>query len=126
MSGHGMNKIKNYPAYYCTECEIVCHLYEQGLTCGCGNPWDTEVVFTDNYPEKWIKVYVYVYEQNEFIGDLANFIFTFGRYKGVPAKRVLVSDPKYILWCHNNQEWLEWFRLKPNDLKKVKQLVELV
>jgi hypothetical protein len=31
-------------------------MYEQGLSCDCGQPWETEVIHKKNYPEKWVKV----------------------------------------------------------------------
>ncbi len=43
---------------YCIECEAICKLYEQGLSCFCGQPWETEVMYEEDYPDKWIDVLV--------------------------------------------------------------------
>lgn len=42
-------------SYYCTECKSLCHPYEQGLACGCDQPWITEVIDESKYPSKWIR-----------------------------------------------------------------------
>lgn len=44
--------------YYCTACECLCETYEQGLSCSCGDPWETEVCDPDYYPDKWVRVKV--------------------------------------------------------------------
>ena len=43
---------------YCIQCETICRLYEQGLCCDCGKPWETEVMYDEDYPDKWIDVSV--------------------------------------------------------------------
>jgi len=47
---------------YCTKCKSLCSFYEQGLSCGCGHPWDTEVYDEKDSPEEWIEVVVRVYK----------------------------------------------------------------
>ena len=44
--------------HYCKECKSLCEMYEQGLSCRCGHPWETEVVNERDYPEKWVEVTV--------------------------------------------------------------------
>lgn len=121
---HGMNKIKDYPVRYCTECETVCHMYEQGLTCNCSNPWDSEILDEKDYPVKWIKAYVYLYDQENFMGRLDTFTFTFGKYKGKRATEVILIDPQYILWCHNDKKYVDWFDLHDEDLQMVIRAIE--
>jgi len=48
----------SYYGKWCLECDTLCHLYEQGLTCGCGSPWENEVMNEDEYPDKWVDVTV--------------------------------------------------------------------
>lgn len=50
--------------YFCTECKQLCSFYEQGLSCSCDKPWETEVMDKKDYPEKWVKVTVEVKEQS--------------------------------------------------------------
>lgn len=54
-----------YKALYCTECESLCYLYEQGLCCNCGNPWETYEWDEDKYPKYWEKVTVVIYNESE-------------------------------------------------------------
>jgi len=42
--------------YYCIECKCLCETYEQGLSCHCDNPWVTEVLDEEDYPDKWVLV----------------------------------------------------------------------
>lgn len=46
------------PGHYCIECECLCEMYEQGLSCRCGDPWETEILCEEEYPDKWVKVQV--------------------------------------------------------------------
>ena len=41
--------------WFCTKCNSQCHVYEQGLSCDCDNPWLTEVYEEKDYPSKWVK-----------------------------------------------------------------------
>lgn len=34
------------------------------------------------------------------------YTFTFGKHKGETVDSVLETDPRYLVWCHNNVEWL--------------------
>ncbi len=45
---------------WCTKCESLCTLYEEGLSCNCGWPWETESI-EENYPICWVEVFVEVY-----------------------------------------------------------------
>jgi len=48
--------------YWCEECQSLCAVYEQGLSCDCGNGrWETEVLDLKDYPKKWKKVKVNIY-----------------------------------------------------------------
>ena len=44
--------------WYCIECKELCATYEQGLSCGCNNRWETEVLDPKDYPSKWKQVEV--------------------------------------------------------------------
>lgn len=46
---------------WCTKCESLCTLYEQGLSCNCGPAWKTERVHEEDYPACWVEVFVEVY-----------------------------------------------------------------
>ena len=48
--------------YYCEECKTLCGIYEQGLSCQCAQPWETEVIYEKDYPKKWIKITVIGYK----------------------------------------------------------------
>lgn len=48
--------IDSQTGYYCTECKCLCSMYEQGLSCNCDQPWNTEVISEADYPVKWIRV----------------------------------------------------------------------
>lgn len=52
--------IEKVQKYYCCECKTLCHIYEQGLVCDCGQPWDDEHYDEKEYPEKWVKVDVLI------------------------------------------------------------------
>ena len=52
------NILYSEQGYYCTECKSICHIYEQDLTCNCGQPWESEVHYIEDYPKKWIKVLI--------------------------------------------------------------------
>ena len=52
--------VQSHAGKWCIKCETVCHLFEQGLTCGCGHPWECEVLYEDDYPDKWIDATVIV------------------------------------------------------------------
>ena len=39
---------------YCTHCETIVCLYEQGLSCACGPPWETETLYEEDYPSYWV------------------------------------------------------------------------
>jgi hypothetical protein len=123
MAKHAMNKIEDYYTLYCIECESLCHLYEQGLTCNCGNPWENEYMYEKDYPKKWINVRVYIYKKEKFIKNFDRFTFTFGKYEGVKMPFVLANDPQYILWCHTQQGWFDWFNLQEGDLRKVHKAI---
>jgi hypothetical protein len=51
--------------HYCTECESLCEMYEQGLSCNCGQPWETETINEEDYPGKWIEVTVQAHKKKE-------------------------------------------------------------
>lgn len=55
--------VKEERGHYCTECKSLCAMYEQGLSCSCGQPWETEVIYERDYPEKWVKVKVVIYKE---------------------------------------------------------------
>lgn len=44
---------RNYIGKFCTRCDTVCHLYEQGLACDCASPWETERINEEDYPDYW-------------------------------------------------------------------------
>ncbi len=52
---------------FCVECRVVCHPYEQGLSCDCDQPWETEVINEEDYPEKWVPCNLTVVTDNEEI-----------------------------------------------------------
>jgi len=56
------NQLAEYTSYYCIKCEELCHLYEQGLCCNCDQPWITEVIYVEDYPEEWVEALVVVTE----------------------------------------------------------------
>lgn len=34
-----------------------------------------------------------------------NFVMPFGRFKGISIDDVMYSDPKYLLWLHDNTDF---------------------
>ena len=50
-----------HDGWYCTECQEICRIYEQGLCCSCDNPWETEVMDEKDFPDKWIKIFIFIY-----------------------------------------------------------------
>ena len=47
--------------YYCKECGQLCFVYNQGLSCHCGQGgWENEKYYEEDYPAKWIKVKIEV------------------------------------------------------------------
>lgn len=52
--------IQETSGHYCTKCEFLCEMYEQGLSCRCDPPWETEVVDEREYPAHWIPVRILV------------------------------------------------------------------
>ncbi len=55
--------------YYCIKCKSLCSLYEQGLSCRCGNPWDFEVCDSEDYPIHWILVTIEAKEREYYDND---------------------------------------------------------
>lgn len=39
-------------------------MYDQGLSCSCDNPWKTEVINEEDYPEKWVKCNIEISLEN--------------------------------------------------------------
>ena len=58
-----MAVIEKTTGHYCTECEALCYGYNMGMACHCENPWECEVEFEADYPEKWIKVDIEISKQ---------------------------------------------------------------
>ena len=53
--------IKTDKEWYCIECKQLCAVYEQGLSCGCGNGrWENEAYEEKEYPKKWKRVEVVI------------------------------------------------------------------
>lgn len=50
--------------------------------------------------------------------DLNTYEFTFGKYKGRPAKEIMEFNAGYLVWCHHN---VEWFKLGWRTLHKVRK-----
>lgn len=36
-----------------------------------------------------------------------NFVFNFGKYRGMSVKQVLADNPAYLFWVNRSIEWLE-------------------
>ena len=53
---------------FCTKCNQLCFLYEQGVACYCDNPWITEVIHEKDYPTYWIPVFVKIFNRIEING----------------------------------------------------------
>lgn len=49
--------LETFESWWCTECKSLCHVYEQGLVCACGEPWEEKLW---EYPTKWVRCIVEV------------------------------------------------------------------
>lgn len=52
--------LASYSGRFCMKCKTLCHMYEQGLTCDCGQPWEVERIDERDYPPEWIECFVTV------------------------------------------------------------------
>jgi len=65
-----MELIKSTEERYCIECSCLCFVYDQGLSCHCGNgAWDNEEYYEEDYPTKWIRVTVRIYTVPAQVSD---------------------------------------------------------
>jgi len=67
--------IDEFSGYYCLECKSLCGVYEQGLSCNCGNHWETEEIYKEDYPPKWLRVWIVVKLNNHELSDIEQLSF---------------------------------------------------
>jgi len=48
-----------------------------------------------------------------------DYILPFGKYRGERLGDVIVEDPQYLMWAHNDTEYVPWFELHADVVDEI-------